>query len=121
MVARTLLNKQSIKFTMQKSTLVTMYIVASKLIFITILLVIFIVFFGHPSYMKYRANKTIIIESKIKYKSENPPAITIAALQPSSYWSVGWKGNSSSVNLSGEIVQSVCDNSQHYNKTFNCI
>ena len=98
-----------------------MYIVASKLIFVTIILVIFVVFFGHPSYLKYRANKTIIIESKIRYKSENPPAITIAALQPSSYWSTGWKGNSSFSYLFGETIQSVCDNLQDYNKTFNCI
>ena len=54
-----------------------MRIIIGKLIFISILAVIFLVYFGYPSLVKYCAQETLITEAKVKFKSNQPPAIAI--------------------------------------------
>ena len=93
-----------------------------KIIFIGLLLVTFIVFFGYPSYVKYMAKKTIILDSEVPYKVENPPSITIASVKPSnSSWSRGWKDTSDSASLVGKIVETLCNHSKDFHKTVSCI
>ena len=47
-----------------------------KLIFITFLALIFIKFFGYPSYVKYRKNATVFTETKVTLDPQKLPAIT---------------------------------------------
>ena len=58
---------------------VTMSLILGKLIFIGILAIFFSVYFGYPSLVRYRAQETLISETKVKFKTNEPPAITITA------------------------------------------
>ena len=50
-----------------------------KLIFITFLAVIFILFFGYPSFIKYQKKATVFTETKVTHDLNNPPVITVFA------------------------------------------
>ena len=66
-----------------------------KLIFIIVLAIIFLVFFGYPSLLNYQSNKTLISEAKVRFKSNEPPAITIAVMtKKDNVMKHGWKDDS---------------------------
>ena len=96
-----------------------MYIHACKVVFITLLVVIFSVYFGYPSFDKYSAKKTMIVETTVKFKASSPPAISISAVQPSNKsYSRGWKVD----NLNGcNIIARVCNKSENITHTLSCI
>ena len=52
-----------------------------KFVFISILAIIFVMFFGLPSLRNYRTNNTLISEKKVKFMERDVPAITIAAAE----------------------------------------
>ena len=60
-----------------------------KLIFIIFLAVIFIIFFGYPSYVKNRKNATVFTETKVTLDPNKSPAITILAWR--GFLFNGWK------------------------------
>ena len=99
-----------------------MYNRACKLIFVVILLVLFVKFFGYPSYIKYSARKTLIVEEKVQFRSESPPAITISAGRRSEgSFSHGWKVDSSIYLPAGNIMETVCNKFDNINDTLACI
>ena len=66
----------------------------------------------------------MIVEEKIKFKSNDPPAITISAARiskTSSDWAYGWKVDADGMNLPGEIIETVCNKSGDINDTLACI
>lgn len=46
--------------------------------FLAILIVIFLLYFGIPSYEKFSSQETIFVESRVPFNLTNPPAIKIA-------------------------------------------
>ena len=98
---------------------ITMYILTCKLIFISILVIIFSVYFGYPSFDKYSAMKTMIVETKVNFKASNPPAISISAVQPSNNgYSHGWKVD---FEYTRKTLETVCNKSKNINETLSCI
>ena len=86
---------------------------------ITILVVIYFGYFGYPSFDKYSAKKTMIIESKVKFKACYPPAISISAVRPSNNsFSHGWKVDFEN---KGKNIEVVCNTSKNINETLLCI
>ena len=91
-----------------------------KFIVIASLAVVFFVFFGHPSYLKYQRKDTVFTESKVKYGPVNPPAITIYAWRKAlfngwkntsytGYTSFDWKNNCNVSDTFDNFVQCVND------------
>ena len=63
-----------------------MYLVgALKLIFVLSLFLIFLFLFGKPSLEKYLKKDTIFVESKVKFDTKTPPAITVMNTNPRLY------------------------------------
>ena len=85
-----------------------------RFFFISSLLVVFIKFFGHPSYVKYRRNETLISASKVTYNWKIPPAITISTWRK--YFEKGWEKDVYYHNLKEN-----CAPFENYNKLVNCI
>ena len=56
-----------------------MFTLLARLLFISTLFTIFILFFGYPSYIKYRNKETLISEKMVPYNWDTPPAITVVA------------------------------------------
>ena len=46
--------------------------------FLATLIVIFLVYFGIPSYQKFSAQETIFVETRVQFNLSRPPAIKIA-------------------------------------------
>ena len=88
-----------------------MFSVVGKLVFITTLGTIFLIYFGHPSYLKYKKNQTLISETKVDFNRNKPPAITVLAWRKQK--EVGWKEKS---NLTEN-----CDVSQDFKDIIECI
>ena len=68
-----------------------MFFKTCKFILITSLAVVFFVFFGHPSYVKYQRKDTVFTESNVEDGKIPPPAITIYAWRRSLF--TGWKNS----------------------------
>ena len=96
---------------------VNMLLLTCKLIFVATLAVIFLTFFGPPSYVKYQRKNTVSTESKVRYDPKKPPAITIFA------WSGvifnGWK-NASYVTYSLNS-ENFCNSSETFDNFVQCI
>jgi hypothetical protein len=58
---------------------------------------VFFIFFGHPTYVKYPRKDTVFTETKVRYDSMHPPAITIYAWKGSLF--NGWKNTSIAIYL----------------------
>ena len=94
------------------------HIMKGKHVFILILAMIFMLFFGHPALVSYQSNDTIFIEKKVKFKAEDVPAITIAAARQNTKQSHGWRGNSEALK---DMIGVFCNTSTGFNETLNCI
>ena len=94
-----------------------MFLLTCKLIFVTTLAIIFLKFFGHPSYIKYQKEGTVFTETKVRNDQTKPPAITIFT------WSGvifnGWK-NASYVTYSLNS-ENFCNVSDTFDKFVWCI
>ena len=53
-------------------------VLALKGAFLAILISIFLLYFGIPSYEKFSSQETIFVESRVPFNLSNPPAIKIA-------------------------------------------
>ena len=53
-------------------------ILALKGAFLAILISIFLLYFGIPSYEKFSSQETIFVESRVPFNLSSPPAIKIA-------------------------------------------
>ena len=72
-----------------------MKFLTGRLIFIIILAITFLVFFGYPSLLDYESNKTLISEAKVRFKVKEPPAITIGVMtKKDDVMKHGWKDDS---------------------------
>ena len=93
-----------------------------KLVFILALTVLFIVYFGYPSFERYRAQHTLISESKVQFKTKEPPAITIeTVIRKDSGTEYSWKGNSEVNFKYDEVIETFCYKSGDMNATIKCI
>ena len=89
-----------------------------RVVFITILFSIFLIYFGHPSYVKYNARRTLITETNVAFDTKKPPAITILARQPNIKH--GWKNKSQrSVPFDGSFT-TFCGKSRSYEDAVRC-
>ena len=93
-----------------------MYILVGKVIFISILATFFLKYFGYPSLVKYYAQQTIMIEENVKFKTNDPPAITIATMQLNIEH--GWKDDSDLYDID-MIVETFCNKSENINDCIN--
>ena len=96
-------------------TSVNMLVWTGKTLFIAALFIIFVIFFGQPSYLKFKEEKTLISEAKVLYNWKNPPAITILTWKM--HQNKGWKNVSSPHNLLGTN----CPGLGELNQTVACI
>ena len=70
---------------------VAMLLQTCKFILITSLSAVFIVYFGHPSYIKYHRKDTVFTEATVEDGQIHPPAIRIYAWRRELY--NGWKNS----------------------------
>ena len=100
-----------------------MFLQFCQLLFGFILLSIFVIFFGHPSYVKYQDKKTLISEEKVLFDSNNLPAVTIMAKIPNI--PDGWKRDKlteTGVTIPwDEYVEQFCDVSNTLTDLVKCI
>ena len=99
-----------------------MYLLVGKPIFIFTLGIIFLIYFGYPSYINYLAQETLISESYVKFKTENPPAITIAVTKRTNYGlRHGWKDDSNNLFLYNGTMKTFCNSSYDFRESLQCI
>ena len=95
-----------------------MNFLAGKLIFIIFLAITFLVFFGYPSLLDYQSNKTLISESKVRFNSNEPPAITIAVMtKKENVMKHGWKDDSFEGERYENVIGIFCNKSERLNET----
>ena len=97
-----------------------MNFLSGKLIFIIILAIIFLTFFGHPSLKNYQANETLISEKKVQFKPGDSPAITIAVREEKGGHH-GWKAGHQSDNVFIDMIGHFCSKFTSFNETVQCI
>ena len=99
-----------------------MKFLTGRLIFIIILAIIFLVFFGYPSLLDYESYKTLISEAKVRFKVKEPPAITIAVMtKKDDVMKHGWKDDSFEGESYENVIGIFCNTSESLNKTLRCI
>jgi hypothetical protein len=86
----------------------------ARLLLILTLLVVFIKFFGHPSYVKFKSHETLISETKVPYNWNVPPAITVSAWRKNP--EKGWKNDT----LDGNMKHH-CEIDKNVSKLYSCI
>ena len=87
----------------------------ARLVFMTTLFTIFILFFGYPSYIKYRNKETLISEKMVPYNWETPPAITVVAWRTNI--EKGWR-----VDSYNQSLRKSCSNEfENFSKLIECI
>ena len=93
-----------------------------KLVFISILAIIFVMFFGLPSLRIYRTNNTLISEKKVKFMERDVPAITIAAAEKNSGENAphGWREDLKENGLR-DMTGQFCNKSLDFNETIKCM
>ena len=77
-----------------------------KLVFSFILLSLFFFLFGLPSWTKFEAKQTIVLETTNDQDGNADPAITVCANNGLS----GWRKNTSSIE-GGKVFQTMCNQS----------
>ena len=86
-----------------------------RLLFISTLFTIFILFFGYPSFIKYRKKETLISEKVVPYNWETPPAITVIAWRK--HIEKGWR-----VDSNNQSLKNSCTNEfKKFSKLVECI
>ena len=98
---------------------VNMYLVVGKVVFIFILGIIFLLYFGYPSLVSYLAQETLIIEDYVKFKSEDPPAISIAVKKRTNFH--GWKDDFKKMVVFNGTLEAFCNKSKNFNESMHCI
>ena len=94
---------------------VRMWTFICRLVFTGILAVLFVLYFGFPSYTKFMDGDTMITEERVKFNPVNPPAITVVA------WTTelmeGWKdGPEDALQL-----KDFCNTSASYSDIVQCV
>ena len=90
-----------------------------RVVFITILFAIFVKYFGYPSYVKYNARETMIVETNVVFDTKKPPAITILARQVNVKH--GWKNVSQRYIPRSGAFKTFCGKSRTYEDAVRCI
>ena len=83
-----------------------------------ILFGLFFLYFGYPSFHRYLAQNTLSTERKMKFKSNEPPAITIQTWITGS--DIPWKGKHEEISYT-DIFKNFCNKSEVMNDTLSCI
>ena len=102
-----------------------MFLEFCQLLFGLILLSIFVIYFGHPSYVKYQDKKTLISEETVMFDSNNLPAVNIIAKIPNI--PDGWKTKRDRLTETGmtipwdEYVEHFCNVSNSLTDVVSCI
>ena len=91
-----------------------MNLLVGKVIFLSILAIFFLIYFGYPSLVKCLAQKTLMIEENVKFKTNDPPAITIAAMKTRKGIEHGWKVDTD-LNPHDVVVETFCNKSENIN------
>ena len=92
-----------------------MFFITVKLVFIASLFLVFLVYFGSPSYKRFQQKDTVFIEQEVPFDQRRPIQITVYAWSKWLY--VGWK-----THQGGRLsITHLCNSTEEYDKLIECI
>ena len=92
-----------------------MFFITVKLVFIASLFLVFLVYFGSPSYKRFRQKDTVFIEQEVPFDQRRPIQITVYAWSKWTYF--GWK-----THQGGRLnITHLCNSTEEYDKLIECI
>ena len=92
-----------------------MFFITVKLVFIASLFLVFLVYFGSPSYKRFQQKDTVFIEHEVPFDQRRPMQITVYAW--SEWPMVGWK-----TPQAGMLnITQLCNSTEEYDKLVECI
>ena len=92
-----------------------MFFITVKLVFIASLFLVFLVYFGSPSYKSFQQKDTVFIEQEVPFDQRRPMQITVYAW--SEWPTVGWK-----TPQAGMLnITQLCNSTAEYDKLVECI
>ena len=92
-----------------------MFFITVKLVFIASLFLVFLVYFGAPSYKSFQQKDTVFIEQEVPFDQRRPIQITVYAWREWLY--VGWK-----THQGGRLnITHLCNSTEEYDKLIGCI